>query len=92
MTSPPGLDNASLGGLGDTQASNGQLGDLEETVIIGDSANNDGGLALLASQVAGNARDGHGGTVDAGHKETLQDDLVEGRVRTTSKESVKLLK
>jgi hypothetical protein len=84
------LDNTGLGGLGDTQASNRQLGDLEEADIISHGANDNSGLALLASQVASNTRDGHWGAVDARHEETLQDNLVEGRIRTAGKESVEL--
>ncbi len=85
-----GLQDAGLGGLGDAQAGDRQLGDLEETVVVSDGSDNDSGLAILAGHVAGNTGDRHGGTVDARHKKTLQDDLVEGRVRAASEESVQL--
>jgi hypothetical protein len=86
-----GLQDASLGGLGDAQAGNRQLGDLEEAVVVSDGSDNDGGLAILTSHVAGNTGNRHGGAVDARHKEALQNDLVEGRVRAAGKESVELL-
>ena len=85
------LQDAGLGGLGDAQAGKGELGDLEETVVIGDGANDNSGLAILTGHVTGNTGDRHRGAVDAGHKETLQDDLVEGRVRAAGEESVELL-
>jgi len=85
-----GLQDAGLGGLGDAQASKGELGDLEEAVVVSDGTDNDGGLTILTGHVASNTGNGHWGTVDAGHKETLQDDLVEGRVRAAGEESVEL--
>lgn len=78
-----GGEDASAGSGGETQGSDVHLGDLEQTDIIGDGADNDNGLLLVAVlEVGGDAREGHGGAVDARHKETAQDDLVEGRVGT----------
>jgi len=86
-----GLQDAGLGGLGDAQASKGELGDLEETVVIGNGTNDDSGLSILTGHVAGNTGNRHRGAVDARHKKTLQDDLVEGRVRAAGEEAVELL-
>ncbi len=46
-------------------------------------------LAILLN-VADDTRDSQRSAVDAGHEETLQHDLVERTVSTTSKEAVKL--
>jgi hypothetical protein len=85
------VDDTGTSGLGDTEGGNGHLGDIEETDVVGDGTNNNGDLVLVSLQVASNAGDGHGRAVGTGLEETLQDDLVELRVGTTSQESVKLL-
>lgn len=71
------------GGGGESQGSDVHLGHLEQTSVIGDSANNDNGLLLVAVLDVGvDAGQRHGGAVHAGHKQTAQDDLVEGGVGT----------
>jgi hypothetical protein len=75
-------DNAGTGGGGEAQSSDAQLGDLEETVVVGDGTNNDNGLALGTLGLADNAGDRDGGAVDARHEQAAQDDLVERRVGT----------
>jgi hypothetical protein len=82
------LQDTSLGGLGEVKSSNRELGEVKKTRIIGNGTNNDNGLTFLV--VLDNAGDSDGRTVDTRHKETLQDDLVEVGVGTTSKETVKL--
>lgn len=78
-----GSEDASTGGGGETQSGDVHLGDLEQTDIIGDGADNDDGLLLVAVLEVGlDAREGDGRAVDAGHKETAQDNLVEGSVGT----------
>ena len=67
----------------EAEGSDIQLGNLEETVVIGDGADNDDGLLLIAVlDVGGDAGERHGGTVDAAHEQAAQDDLVKGRVGT----------
>lgn len=62
----------------------------EQTVVVGDRANNHGDFVSLALCVTNNARKSNGWPVDlAGHK-TLQDHLIEIRVRAASKEAIKL--
>lgn len=82
------LGNASARGRSESQGGDGQLGNLDNTVVVRDGANDDDGLALvgLASLVGGSrlhdARDRNGSTVDLRHVEAAQNDLVEARVRT----------
>lgn len=82
--------DASTGSGGEAEGSNRDLGDGQETVVIGDGTDNNDGLLLVALEVGGNARDGHGRTVDAGHEQPAEHDLVEGRVSAAGKEAVKL--
>lgn len=78
-----GGEDASTGGGGEAQGGDVHLGDFEQADVIGHGADDDDSLLLVAVlQVGGNARERDGGTVHAGHKETAQDDLVEGGVGT----------
>ncbi len=73
--------DAGTGGGGEAQGSDVHLGNLEEAVVVGDGADNDDGLLLIAVlEVGGNAREGDRGTVDAAHEQAAEHDLVEGRV------------
>lgn len=82
--------DASTSGLGETQSADGELGDVLETSVIGDSADDDGDLVLLALHVAGHAGDGHRRAVHLGHEQTLQDDGIEVGVGTAGQETVQL--
>jgi len=81
--------DASAGSSGEPEGSNGQLGDLDETVVISHSSDNDNGLALLL--LAGvlvccgsnNAGDRDGRPVDLAHKEAAEDSCIELGVGTT---------
>jgi hypothetical protein len=79
-----GSENAGTGGGGESQSSDAQLGDREETVVVGDGTDNNDGLTGLASLtslgLAYNARQGDGRSVGTGHKKAAENDLVEGRV------------
>ena len=59
-----GGDDAAAGGGGESQGGDGHLGDLEETVVIRDGADNDDGLVLLVADLALDAGQGNGGSVD----------------------------
>ena len=77
-----GLD-ARAGGAGEAEGSDADLGDGQEAVVIGDGADDDDGLLLVAVlEVGSNAREGDGGAVDAAHEQATEHDLVEGRVGT----------
>jgi hypothetical protein len=83
--------NTSAGGGGEAESSDIGLGDLEEAVVIGDGADNNDGLLLVAVlEVGGNAGEGDGRAVDAAHEQAAEHDLVEGRVGAAGQEAVKL--
>jgi hypothetical protein len=82
------LQDTGLGGLGEVKGSNRDLGEVQKTGVVGDGTNNNNSLVTL--KIADNTGDGDRGTVDTGHKETLQDNLVEVGVSATSQETVKL--
>lgn len=77
-----GSNDAGTGGGGESQGSDGCLGELEESVVIGDGADDDDNslLSLLLLGVGHNAGQGDGRSVDLGHEQTSKNDLVEGRV------------
>ena len=60
-----------------------QLRDGEQAVVICDGANDCDGLVgigffrALGGDFAGNAGDGHGRAINAGHEESFEDDFVE---------------
>lgn len=83
-----GLQDASLGSLRDAKSSQGKLGDLKKTRVVGDSANNNQSLTLLG--VLDKARKADGRAVDTRHEKALQNDFVEVGVSATSQEAVKL--
>jgi len=86
-----GGNDAGTGGSGEAESGNAELGDGQETVVIGDGTNDDNGLIVgLLGGVGNNAREGDGWAVDARHEEAAEHDFVEGRLGTTSQESVQL--
>jgi hypothetical protein len=88
------LLDASAGRGGEAHGSDGELGELEEAVVVSDGADNDDGLALVVLRVGlvgGGSDDlgeGDGRAVDLGHHKTAEDNLVEGSVGTAGKELV----
>lgn len=74
-----GSQNASTGSGCETKSSHGELRDGQQTVVVGDCADDNDGLVVgLLGGVANNAGDGDRGSVDAGHKKSAENDLVEG--------------
>jgi hypothetical protein len=84
------LEDTSLGRLGETKGSNREFGDLQHARVVSDGTNNDNSLTLRVLGVTNDAGDRDWGSVHTGHKETLEDDLVEVGVSTASKEAVEL--
>jgi hypothetical protein len=91
--------NAGAGSGGESESGDRNLGNREETVIVGDGTdNNDGavvvlGVLLVDVGIGGVARDlaqRHGRAVHLGHEQAAEDDLVEGRIGTTRQEAVEL--
>lgn len=81
-----GSENAGTGGSGEPQSSDGELGDLKNTVVIGDGSDNNDGLVglqgLLVVDIAKDPGERDGRAVDLAHEQAAEDDLVEGRLGT----------
>lgn len=91
-----GGKDARTGSGSEAGGRNGELWDLKETVVVGDGADQDDGLALvlLGGVLVGggrnNAGDGHWWAVDLAHHQPPQDSLVESGVGTAGQEPVQL--
>lgn len=78
-----GLFDPGAGGGREPQGGDVELGHGHEAVVVGDGADHGDGLVLvrllraLGADLAGDAGDGHGRAVDAGHEESLEHNLVE---------------
>ena len=83
------LQDTSLGSLGEVKGSNRKLGEFKKTGIVSDGTNDNNSLVILS--ITDNAGNSDRRTVDARHKETLQDDLVEFGICTAGKKTIKLL-
>ena len=74
------LEDALLGRLGEAQGGNNQLGDLKQTDIIGDGADDDDGLSLAvdsAGSLLQDAGEGDRRAVDLGEEQAVEDGLAE---------------
>ena len=72
------LEDALLGGGGDTEGGDRQLGDLKQTDVVGDGANGDNDLGVTVGRIRSlldNAGKGNGGAVGLGEEETVEDGL-----------------
>ncbi|KAL4903747.1 hypothetical protein BDW74DRAFT_39093 [Aspergillus multicolor] len=77
-----GLLNTGSGSRSEAQGGHRKLGNSEETVVIGNGADDDDGLALVRlGHVGSDAGKRHRGAVDAGHEKAAQHNLVEVRLR-----------
>ena len=87
-----GLQNALAGLLGDVQGSDRHFRDLEEPQVIGNSTDDDCGLAITTSllHVTSQSGDRDWGSVHLGHEETAKHNFVELGIGTTSQEAVQL--
>lgn len=73
-----GCENASTSGSGEAESCNAELWDGQQTVVISDGTDNDDGLVVaLLGSVGDNSGDGDWGSVDLGHEESSENDLVE---------------
>jgi hypothetical protein len=76
-----GSKNAGTGSGGEPKGGNGRLGERQETVVIGDGADNDdGALLALLVDVGNNAGQRDRGAVDLGHEQSSEDHLVESGI------------
>ena len=63
----------------ETESSNTKLGNGQQTVVVSNGSNNHYSLVVgLLGDVGNDSGDGDWGSVDAGHEESAEDDLVEG--------------
>jgi hypothetical protein len=84
-------NDASTGSLSESKRSDGELGDIKISLVVGDGANNDGDLVIsLTLHVTSNAGHRQGWAVCAAHGKALQDSLVKGGLRAASQKSVEL--
>jgi len=92
-----GLLDSGTGSRGESQSSDGQLGDDVHSVVVGDCADDCDGLALVGllggwgADFAVNAGEGHGWAVDSRHEQSLEDDLVEVGIGSSCASSVLLV-
>ena len=72
-----GLEDALARGLGEAEGGDRELGDFDQTDIVGDGADDDDDLAVAASVVGllCDAREGEGRAVDLGEEEAVEDGL-----------------
>lgn len=72
-----GSDDASASSSSEAESSDAELRDGQETVVIGDGADDDNGLVVrLLGDVRSDSRDGHRGSVDTGHKSRRRTTLL----------------
>lgn len=69
-----------------------QLGDLEDSVVVGDGSDDHGDLSFPAglAHLPGDPGQGARRTIDPRHKQATEDNLVELGIATASQESVEL--
>lgn len=88
-----GGDDALAGRAREAEGGDGHLGDDEETLVVGDGADEDEDLVAVGVgvvRVLDDARDRQRGPVGLRVKQALENDLVELRVGPAGKEAVKL--
>ena len=91
-----GLDNPRTGGSGEAQSSDGELGNLQETVVVGNSCDQDNSLSLVSLRgvlVGGSGNQAgkrHRWAVDLAHHQSAEDGLIELGVGSAGEESIEL--
>lgn len=83
-----GSEDASSGGSGEAEGSDGELGADQHAVVVGDGADNNDGALVILGEVGCNAREGDGRAVGLGHKQAAEDNLVEVGISAASQEAV----
>ncbi len=86
-----GSKDACTSGCRESESGNAELRNGQETVVICDGTDNDDGslLALLIG-VRNDSGDGNRGSVDAGHKKSAKNNLVEGGLGAACHESLSI--
>jgi len=83
------LKNASTSGAGESQSADPELGNLEETDVVGHGSNQDSDLVFLSPHEAGEAADRKRGAVSPAHEKALQNNSVEVGGGSSGEEAVK---
>lgn len=86
------LQDAGTSSLGEAQGADSHFGQsVQEAVIIGNGADKNGNLSLaLVAHLTDDAADGHWRAINARHEQTLEDNFVEGCLRTTRQKAIQL--
>lgn len=71
------LDDSSSCGFGESESSDGQLGNFKESNVVSDGADNDGDSVLLLAEVLNEAGDRQRGSVNLGGNESSHHSLCE---------------
>merc|ERR1740117_2062879 len=85
-----GFHNSCSRSLGEAQGTDGQLGHIEEALVICDGAYHTGNLSILVLHVLRKLGQGYRDFVASGHVQPLEDHLVEFGVCAASHEFVEL--
>lgn len=89
-----GSDDSLPSTPGEPEGGDGHLGDNKESLIVGNGSDKDDGLGTVlvgVVSVLDDSGDGKGRSVGLGLEESLEDNLVELGVSSSSKEAVKLV-
>lgn len=86
------LQDLSLGTGGESKSSDSSLGELEDSVVISDSSDNNNSLvsSTLLVKSSRDSRNRHRRSVNLREEKLLENDLVERRVGSSSQKSVQL--
>lgn len=81
------LKDGGLGTSSESQSGNSALGELQDSVVVGDSTNNDNSLlgGTLLFEYTGDSGNRDRRLVNLGEEQRSQDDLVEGSISTAWK-------
>ena len=88
---PSSCKNAGTSGGSEAESSNAELRDDKESVIVSNGANDHNrALIIITGLVRNDSRDRDGGSVDTGHKESAEDNLVEGGLGSACEQRVNI--
>jgi len=85
-----GLGDSGAGSLGEAESSDVDLWHIEDSLIIGDSGDDNDGSISLGSEVLDDLGEGERRTVGSGGDESSEDGLGEGGVGSAGQESEQL--
>lgn len=84
------LEDTGTSGLGDAESDDSELGDFQESDIVGDRADKDSNFIFFTCHELDKFGEGERWAVHLGHEEASEDDFVEIRVCTAHQEAVEL--